>query len=104
MSPNDSKLPTRTCVGCRTARPKRELVRLVRQPSGEVVVDPSGKLNGRGAYLCPDETCWILAERRRGLERALSVRLDSTAWQNLLASRPQTPLQDPLMEASHPKS
>jgi uncharacterized protein len=100
MSPNDSKLPTRTCVGCRTARPKRELVRLVRQPSGEVVVDPSGKLNGRGAYLCPDETCWTLAERRRGLERALSVRLDSTAWQNLLDLRPPSPL----MEASHPKS
>jgi predicted RNA-binding protein YlxR (DUF448 family) len=104
MSPSDPKLPTRTCVGCRTARPKRELVRLVRQPEGGVVVDPSGKLNGRGAYLCPDEACWTLAERRRGLERALSVRLDSAAWQNLLASRPKTPLQDPLMEASHPKS
>ena len=100
MSPKPSKLPTRTCVGCRTARPKRELVRLVRQLSGEAVVDPSGKLNGRGAYVCPDEACWTLAERRRGLERALSVRLDSTAWQNLLASRPQSPLT----EASHPKS
>ena len=100
MSPNDPKLPVRTCVGCRTARPKRELVRLVRQASGEVVVDPSGKLNGRGAYLCPDEACWTQAERRRGLERALSVRLDSAAWQNLVASRPN----NPLMEASHPKS
>jgi predicted RNA-binding protein YlxR (DUF448 family) len=100
MSPSDQKLPARTCVGCRTTRPKRELVRLVRQASGEVVVDPSGKLNGRGAYLCPDEACWTQAERRRGLERALSARLDSTAWQNLLASRPQTPS----MEASHPKS
>jgi predicted RNA-binding protein YlxR (DUF448 family) len=100
MSPKPLKLPTRTCVGCRTARPKRELVRLVRQLSGDVVVDPSGKLNGRGAYVCPDEACWTLAERRRGLERALSVQLDSVAWQNLLASRPQSPL----MEASHPKS
>jgi predicted RNA-binding protein YlxR (DUF448 family) len=100
MSPNSSKLPTRTCVGCRVARPKHELVRLVRQPSGEVVVDPSGKLNGRGAYLCPDEACWTMAERRRALERALSVRLDSTAWQNLLASRPQ----NPSLEVSHPKS
>jgi predicted RNA-binding protein YlxR (DUF448 family) len=99
MNPKPSKLPTRTCVGCRTARPKRELVRLVRQLSGEVIVDPSGKLNGRGAYVCPDEACWTLAERRRGLERALSVRLDSAAWQNLLASRPQRPL-----EVSHPKS
>jgi predicted RNA-binding protein YlxR (DUF448 family) len=100
MSSKPSNLPARTCVGCRTVRPKRELVRLVRQSSGEVVVDPSGKLNGRGAYVCPDEACWTQAERRRGLERALSVRLDSTAWQNLLASRPQSPFT----EASHPKS
>jgi predicted RNA-binding protein YlxR (DUF448 family) len=90
MSPNGPKLPTRTCVGCRAARPKRELIRLVRTPGPAVVVDPSGKLNGRGAYLCPDDACWTQAERRRGLERALAVRLDATAWQNLLASRPIT--------------
>ena len=79
------------------------MVRLVRTATGTVVVDPSGKLNGRGAYLCPDEACWTQAERRRGLERALSVRLDAEAWQNLLSSRP-TPPESPLMEASHPKS
>ena len=88
MSQSDPTLPFRTCVGCRTARPKRELIRLVRTPAGAVVVDPTGKLNGRGAYLCPDEACWTQAERRRGLERALTVRLDAAAWQNLLASRP----------------
>src|SRR5258708_1620720 len=103
MSPRDTRLPTRTCVGCRTPKPKRELIRLVRQATGEVVVDPSGKLNGRGAYLCPDEACWTQAERRRGLERALSVQLDSAAWQNLLSSRPVRP-EGPTMEASHPTS
>jgi uncharacterized protein len=90
MSQSDPNLPTRTCVGCRTARPKRELIRLVRIPGPTVVVDPSGKLNGRGAYLCPDDACWTQAQRRRGLERALSVRLDEAAWQNLFASRPMT--------------
>ncbi|HXO66547.1 MAG TPA: YlxR family protein [Candidatus Dormibacteraeota bacterium] len=90
MSQGDPNLPTRTCVGCRVARPKRELIRLVRTPDAAVVVDPSGKLNGRGAYLCPDDACWIKAERRRGLERALTVRLDAAAWQNLIASRPIT--------------
>jgi uncharacterized protein len=90
MSQGDPNLPIRTCVGCRVARPKRELIRLVRTPEAAVVVDPSGKLNGRGAYLCPDDACWIQAERRRGLERALTVRLDAAAWQNLIASRPIT--------------
>ncbi|HEV3232981.1 MAG TPA: YlxR family protein [Candidatus Dormibacteraeota bacterium] len=85
---NKGHLPTRTCVACRTSKPKRELVRVVRTAEGEVRVDSSGKLNGRGAYICRTEDCWTLAERRRALERALSVRLDSAAWQNLVSSRP----------------
>ena len=87
-------LPTRTCVACRTSRPKRELVRLVRTPEGSVSVDITGKLNGRGAYLCRSDECWTLAERRRALERALSVSLDSAAWQNLVSSRPATESAD----------
>jgi predicted RNA-binding protein YlxR (DUF448 family) len=76
-------------VACRTPRPKRELVRLVRTAEGEVVVDPSGKLNGRGAYLCDDATCWTIAQRRRALERALAVSLGEEKWQNLLLHKPQ---------------
>jgi predicted RNA-binding protein YlxR (DUF448 family) len=67
----------RTCVGCRTERAKRELVRIVRLPSGDVVMDSTGKLSGRGAYLCADGTCWTLALRRGALERALAVPLPS---------------------------
>jgi predicted RNA-binding protein YlxR (DUF448 family) len=81
-------VPSRTCVACRTERPKRELVRLVRDASGGVVADLTGKLNGRGAYLCQDPACWTLAQRRKALERALKVSLDEAAWQNLLTSRP----------------
>ncbi|MHB8508483.1 MAG: RNase P modulator RnpM [Candidatus Dormibacteria bacterium] len=81
-------MPTRTCVGCRAARPRRELVRLVRGSGGRVEVDLTGKLDGRGAYLCQDEACWTRAERRKALERALQVSLDAAAWQNLLSSRP----------------
>ena len=77
------------CVACRTHRPKRQLVRLVRTPAGEVLVDTTGKLAGRGAYLCLDDACWTLAERRRALARALATGLDQEAWQNLLASRPK---------------
>jgi len=76
------------CVACRRVRPKRELVRLVRTEAGVIEVDLTGKMNGRGAYLCPEEPCWTLAERRKAVERALSVSLDTAAWQNLSASRP----------------
>jgi len=56
--------PQRTCVGCRQARPARALVRLARRPTGEVVVDSTRRLGGRGAYLCPQVACLT-----RGLDR-----------------------------------
>lgn len=65
------KVPERTCVGCRTVRPKRELVRIVRTPDKQVTVDHTGKLSGRGAYVCPDAKCLELASKGRRLERAL---------------------------------
>jgi predicted RNA-binding protein YlxR (DUF448 family) len=88
MPQSRAHVPSRTCVACRTERPKRELVRLVRDASGGVAADLTGKLNGRGAYLCQDPACWTLAQRRKALERALKVSLDEAAWQNLLTSRP----------------
>jgi predicted RNA-binding protein YlxR (DUF448 family) len=62
-------VPQRTCVGCHTVRPKRTLVRVVRTPEG-VIVDPKGKLNGRGAYLHNSRSCW-----ERGLAGALKSAL-----------------------------
>jgi len=67
--------PTRTCVACRTSRQKRELVRLVRQPDGAVLLDDSGRLAGRGAYLCADGSCWQTAIARGALQRALGTPL-----------------------------
>lgn len=67
--------PTRTCVACRTERPKRELVRVVRTPAALVTIDPTGRLPGRGAYLCADGSCWRLALRKGAVERALGVPL-----------------------------
>jgi uncharacterized protein len=58
-------------VACRTARPKKELVRVVRTPEGTIVMDPSGRAPGRGAYLCASADCWSAAEKRRALEHAL---------------------------------
>ncbi|HEY3268296.1 MAG TPA: YlxR family protein [Armatimonadota bacterium] len=63
--------PERTCVGCRTSRPKNELRRIVRAPDGTIDVDPSGKREGRGAYICPRAECLQAAVRRKALDRAL---------------------------------
>lgn len=76
--------PVRTCVACRQATPKRELVRIVRTPEGSVIVDPTGKANGRGAYLCSDPTCWERAIKRRVLNHALKTELDAETSQRLL--------------------
>jgi uncharacterized protein len=69
------RYPTRTCVACRTERQKRDLVRVVRMPDGNVMFDLSGRLPGRGAYLCADGSCWTSAIRKRSIERALDVSL-----------------------------
>jgi predicted RNA-binding protein YlxR (DUF448 family) len=69
------RFPTRTCVACRTARQKREFVRVVRAPDGSVDFDPTGRANGRGAYLCADGSCWQVALKKSALERALGTPL-----------------------------
>lgn len=70
------KQPLRTCVGCRTKREKKELLRIVRTPEGEIVLDPTGKKNGRGAYICPKSECLKLALKTKSLQRALGKELD----------------------------
>ena len=65
------KVPMRMCVACRQMQPKRELLRVVRTPEGEVVIDATGRRNGRGAYLCRNVECFRKAVKTRALERAL---------------------------------
>lgn len=72
-------IPRRACVACRTGRAKRELVRVVRTPEGAVMIDETGKRNGRGAYLCAQPSCWEKALGRKQLERALQVVLSAEA-------------------------
>lgn len=69
------RVPTRTCVACRTARPKAELQRIVRTPDGSIVADASGRLAGRGAYVCPDKDCLTIAIKKGALSRALETQL-----------------------------
>jgi uncharacterized protein len=77
--------PLRTCVACRTTSAKRELVRIVRTPDGRVVSDPSGRLPGRGAYLCADGSCWGRAVEKGALSRALGVPLPVALREELAA-------------------
>ena len=58
------KIPSRQCIGCMTSRPKKELVRVVRAPSGEISIDLVGKKPGRGAYLCPNPDCLTKAKKK----------------------------------------
>ncbi len=73
--PRVRHVPQRQCVACRQMRPKRELIRVVRTPAGEVRVDATGKVSGRGAYVCPAGDCAEVAVRERRLQHVLEVAI-----------------------------
>lgn len=79
------KIPVRQCVGCRAQKPKRELIRVVRSPEGEVSIDSRGKKPGRGAYVCPDPECLKRAIKSRALGRALGVEIPEDIFDTLRA-------------------
>lgn len=84
------------CIACRERSAKRTLIRIVREPDGAVVVDPTGRKNGRGAYLCDDPTCWQRALASGLLARALKVDLTSETTDTLRqygASLPPVPAE-----------
>ena len=90
--PRPCHVPQRTCIGCRTTSAKRGFVRLVRTADGRVVIDPTGKQAGRGAYLCAQPACWEQAVRRDALSRALKVTLappDRAALEAYAAALPR---------------
>jgi len=78
------KIPQRQCTGCRERKAKRELIRVVRGTDGSVSLDFSGKLNGRGAYLCPDIQCLQKAQKSKALERSLEVPIPEQVYQRLM--------------------
>lgn len=69
-------VPVRTCVSCRQTGAKRQLVRIVRTPGGQIQIDESGKVSGRGAYLCRSRACWNAAVKSKSLERGLKAAFD----------------------------
>lgn len=77
------KIPQRQCMGCRERRPKRELIRVVRCTDGEVRLDFGGKMNGRGAYICPNAECLKKVRKSRALDRSLEVTIPEEVYQRL---------------------
>jgi predicted RNA-binding protein YlxR (DUF448 family) len=86
-------VPQRTCVACRQVEGKRGLVRIVRTPEGAVQVDPTGKRNGRGAYLHASRACWDLALRRKTLQHALKIEISEADQAGLTEYRDKLPIE-----------
>ena len=79
------KIPMRQCLGCREMKPKKELVRVVRSPEGEVSIDGKGKKPGRGAYVCHSAECLKKALRSNALGRSLEVTIPPEIRDQLVA-------------------
>lgn len=79
------KIPMRMCVGCREMKEKRELIRIVRTPEGETLIDPTGKKSGRGAYVCRSPECLKRAIKQKQLERQLQASLTDEVNKALMA-------------------
>ena len=77
------KIPQRQCVGCREMKEKKALLRIVRTPEGEVLLDATGKKSGRGAYVCPDPACLKKARKSKALERAFETSIPPEVYDAL---------------------
>ncbi|MBR5539974.1 MAG: YlxR family protein [Clostridia bacterium] len=77
------RVPLRKCTGCGEMKPKKELVRIVKDPEGAISLDRTGKKAGRGAYICPDEACLAAARKARRLEKAFSCQIPDAVYTQL---------------------
>ena len=77
------KIPQRQCMGCRERKAKKEMIRVVRGTDGNVSLDFGGKMNGRGAYICPNSDCLKKALRSKALDRSLEVTIPEGVYDRL---------------------
>lgn len=77
------KIPMRMCLGCGEMKPKRELIRAVKTPEGDVLLDLTGKKSGRGAYICRSLECFKKAKKARRFEKAFSMQIDDAVYQRM---------------------
>lgn len=77
------KIPMRQCVGCAQMKSKKELLRVIKTPEDEIILDATGRKNGRGAYICASMECLKAAQTRKGLERSLKVAIPAEVYESL---------------------
>lgn len=77
------KVPLRQCVGCGEMKSKKEMVRVIKTPEEEILIDATGRKNGRGAYLCPSMECLVKAEKNHGLERSFKMAIPKDVYESL---------------------
>ncbi len=77
------KVPLRMCLGCQEMKPKRELIRIVKNKENEISVDASGKKQGRGAYICKSPECFEKARKGKRLEKAFETKIDEDIYEML---------------------
>ena len=77
------KVPLRKCIGCGEMKSKKELIRVIKTPEDEIVVDKTGKKNGRGAYICNSLDCLSKAVKTKALERSLKVAIPKEVYETL---------------------
>lgn len=77
------KIPLRQCVGCGEMKSKKEMMRVLKTPENEIVLDLTGKKNGRGAYLCISSECLAKARKNKGLERSFKMSIPNEVYDSL---------------------
>lgn len=77
------KIPVRQCVGCGEMKGKKEMMRVLKTPEDQIILDITGKKNGRGAYLCISKECLMKARKNKGLERSFKMSIPSEVYDNL---------------------
>ena len=77
------KIPVRQCVGCREMKSKKEMIRVIKTPEDEIMIDATGRKNGRGAYICPSRDCLAKAIKSKGLERSFKMSIPTDVYDQL---------------------
>lgn len=79
----NKKIPMRKCVGCQEMKEKKSLIRVVKTAEGDIILDDTGKKNGRGAYICKSLECFKKAKKTKTLERSLGVSVSEQVYEEL---------------------
>ena len=84
------KIPLRQCIGCGEMKSKKEMIRVLKTTEDEIVIDATGRKNGRGAYICPSMECFKKAVKSKGLERSLKMAIPKEVYEALEKEMGQT--------------